>query len=749
MEGRSSPQDAGAWRLQRISVLAALVVTLFAVGLLGPFSAPTKHAVSGVGLIAGGLAVAASCHYRYRRADGRRRRRAWLFFGAAALLAAASNGFLLLDPPNSDQQISPGDVCLALCLLFGVAGVASFPTARRRGTDLTRMMLDGIVVGGSLMFIASVTIFPEILHTRGARGPVLLLIPVVDTVIATLAGLLFLRGARSDRRTLGLGGLGFVCYALSDFAYATAIGQSGVFVLGSIADLGWITGYVLLAWAVRDPSPRSVTPPDQPVEISPVLGTTVVFSLFLLAAGFSLTRLGNGGLGTPSAALWLLVLLGVMARQILLIIDNERLRRILEQRVLERSRSLRQVTQQSDLLVNSVGDGIYGVDAAGLVTFVNPAAALALGYPAQTLIGQDAHGTFHGPGPDGNPVPGSACYVTEAIRAGVATSAGEDIYLRADGLPIPVEVTATPLYEDGRTTGAVVVFRDVTERREMDRLKSEFVSMVSHELRTPLAAIRGSLGLIAGGAMGPLSPTAGRMVEIALLSSDRLTRLINDILDIERIESGVMPMELSDLQVPALVEEAVGQVQILAEQTEVEVEVEVERMVGRVHADPDRVVQTLLNLLGNAIKFSPARATVTVRAHQRDRFVEFAVADHGRGIPPDKLESIFGRFEQVDSSDAREKGGSGLGLAISRSIVERLGGRLWATNNPGGGSTFRFTLPASTVPGGAHRGPEADGAQLNHSRAEGAQHDHHHFERLQPEESALTTSAPPTSELSR
>jgi PAS domain S-box-containing protein len=396
------------------------------------------------------------------------------------------------------------------------------------------------------------------------------------------------------------------------------------------------------------------------------------------------------------AALWLVVLLAVMARQIMLVMDNERLRRGLERLVDERTRLLNQVSQQSDLLLTSVGDGIYGVDRTGAVTFVNPAAARALGYSANELIGQQAHATFHDNQPDGKPFPVQGCYITEAIHGQKVASGEEDNYRRADGLSIPVEVTATPLVEDGRAIGAVVVFRDVTQRREVDRMKSEFVSMVSHELRTPLTAIRGSLGLIAGGALGDLSPSAAHMVDIALVSSERLSRLINQILDIERIESGMQPMDLATHRAKALVKAAVGQVQVIAE--EAGVRVSVGRTEGLIYADADRVVQTLLNLLGNAIKFSHPGGSVSVRSRPRGAFVEFAIRDDGRGIPEDKLDSIFSRFQQVDSSDAREKGGSGLGLSISRSIVERLGGRIWAVNNAGAGATFLFTIPASADP---------------------------------------------------
>ncbi len=287
-----------------------------------------------------------------------------------------------------------------------------------------------------------------------------------------------------------------------------------------------------------------------------------------------------------------------------------------------------------------------------------------------------------------------SCYLTAVISEGVAISGVEDVYRDAEGRPIPVEVTASPLAADGRIRGAVVVFRDVTQRREVDRLKNEFVSMVSHELRTPLTAIRGSLGLLAGGALGELAPPATRMVEIAMDSSRRLTRLIDQILDLERIESGTLPLEIGNYPASELIEAAIDQIRIIAEAAHVTIRKTAAE--GVVITDADRVVQTLLNLLGNAVKFSPPGAEVTVCALVHADTVEFRIDDQGRGIPEDMLESIFTRFEQVDSSDAREKGGTGLGLAISRSLVERLGGRIWAENHPQRGARFSFLLPRAT-----------------------------------------------------
>jgi len=236
-------------------------------------------------------------------------------------------------------------------------------------------------------------------------------------------------------------------------------------------------------------------------------------------------------------------------------------------------------------------------------------------------------------------------------------------------------------------------------------MKNEFLSVVSHELRTPLTSIRGSLGLLSGGALGELSAPAQRMAAIALDSSERLTRLINDILDMERVESGTMPMNFVEQDAAGLIRAAVGEIEGLAQSSMVTVEIMSAH--GRVIGDSDRVVQTLTNLLGNAIKFSAAGGIVRVSASEQAGRVRFQVADEGRGIPEDKLERIFDRFEQVDSSDTRLSGGSGLGLAISRGIVERHGGRIWAESQPGVGTVVSFDIPATT-PALAHTGTEVD-----------------------------------------
>jgi signal transduction histidine kinase len=232
--------------------------------------------------------------------------------------------------------------------------------------------------------------------------------------------------------------------------------------------------------------------------------------------------------------------------------------------------------------------------------------------------------------------------------------------------------------------------------RESERLKDEFISVVGHELRTPLTSIRGSLGLLQAGLLGKLPQEAGEMVDIAVTNTDRLVRLINDVLDIERMDAGRMDLELVPVKASELVRQAAQIVQVTATQSKVTLELEVEDNLI-VSVDADRVIQVLVNLLGNAVKFSDRWSVVTVSARSDSARALFSIHDTGRGIPPELRETIFERFRQVDASDARDKGGSGLGLAIARGIVEHHGGRLSVQSVLGEGSTFSFTLPLAAT----------------------------------------------------
>jgi len=358
-----------------------------------------------------------------------------------------------------------------------------------------------------------------------------------------------------------------------------------------------------------------------------------------------------------------------------------------------------QLARESALILNSATDGIIGMDLDTEPSFLNPAASRMLGRSLEELRGTSIHQLIHHTRADGTPFPEADCPLGHALLRGDSYTTTDDIFWRPDGSSFPVEFTATPMFdEQGQQRGAVVTFHDITERRAIERLKSEFVSTVSHELRTPLTSIRGALGLLSSGLLGPVAQKGQRMLDIAVSNTDRLVRLINDILDLERIGSGKVEMARGTVDANAVMVQALEGLQSIADQAGV-------RLVctpatGALWGDSDRIIQTLTNLLGNAIKFSPRNTTVTLSGTAGETDFAFCVADEGRGIPSEKLETIFERFSQVDASDSRDKGGSGLGLAICQSIVHAHGGRIWAETNHPTGTRFQFTIPLAVPSSG-------------------------------------------------
>jgi two-component system, OmpR family, sensor histidine kinase VicK len=360
---------------------------------------------------------------------------------------------------------------------------------------------------------------------------------------------------------------------------------------------------------------------------------------------------------------------------------------------------LRTLTRQSDSILESVGDGIYGIDLEGKVTVVNSAAAQMLGYKQEEMLGRNMHQLIHHTRAEGTPYDAADSPIRKTLTNFATVRISNEIFWRKDGSCFPVEYVARPQIDsqsadpDGlKTLGVVVAFTDTTERRALDRMKDEFISTVSHELRTPLTSLRGALGLLAGGALTNRPEKTQQMLEIAISNSDRLVRLVNDILDLERISSGKTELHSTICSAEDLLRRAAGVQQARTPKPNIRIFFAANGV--SVWADPDRILQTLDNLLSNAIKFSPAGSEIHLTARNLDEneaLIE--VRDQGRGIPEDKLEHIFDRFQQGDASDSRAMGGTGLGLAICRSIINQHGGRIWATSKPDEGTTFHFTLP--------------------------------------------------------
>lgn len=258
----------------------------------------------------------------------------------------------------------------------------------------------------------------------------------------------------------------------------------------------------------------------------------------------------------------------------------------------------------------------------------------------------------------------------------------------------------------GQNIGIIAIGEDITERIKIERMKGEFISVVSHELRTPLTSMQAALSLLCEKIVDPNSEVGEATLQIAAEGTDRLVRLVNDILDLERLESGKIRIEKRLCKVDEIVNTAIAQMQEMANQSEIRIETH--RCDQTVEADGDRLLQVLTNLLSNAIKFSPAGSTVRVTVESVSSidpqsvtkalsvsppYLLFTVRDEGRGIPTEKLAHVFERFYQIDASDSRDKGGTGLGLSICRSIVEQHGGKIGVESQVGSGSTFYFTLP--------------------------------------------------------
>ena len=349
------------------------------------------------------------------------------------------------------------------------------------------------------------------------------------------------------------------------------------------------------------------------------------------------------------------------------------------------------------LLLDSVNEGIYGLDLHGNATFVNPAATRMLGYRAEELIGKSMHTLIHHSYSDGTHYPRDKCPMYAAFTDGTLHATDDEVLWRKDGSSFSVEYASTPVRKEGALVGAVVTFRDITQRKHIDRIKSEFISTVSHELRTPLTSIRGSLGLVRGGASGEIPEKAEALIEIAYNNCERLIPLINDILDMEKIASGEVSFDMKIHSVQALVEQALEANAAYGEQLGIRFILTNEPVDYMVKIDAARFLQVMSNLLSNAAKFSPEDGHVDITIGLNNDFVRVSVTDQGQGIPVEFQDHVFEKFSQADASDTRTKGGTGLGLNISKTIIENMHGHIGFETDLGKGTAFFFDLPLYSV----------------------------------------------------
>jgi PAS domain S-box-containing protein len=349
--------------------------------------------------------------------------------------------------------------------------------------------------------------------------------------------------------------------------------------------------------------------------------------------------------------------------------------------------AVKQALSRQQAVFNSAMIGIVTLNESGSIETLNPAAERMFGVARDAVERRDIGRLIDLGGPSDISSASRLRHLTDD-KAAVRELIGR----RSDNTTFPVDFELADM-SIGERRMFVVFVRDITMRKHHERMKDEFVATVSHELRTPLTSIAGSIGLLVGGAVGQLSDSAKRLLTIAHGNSQRLVRLINDILDIEKIESSKVVFALQPVELRALAEQAIEANKGFAEGFGVLVRLDPGSADAIVRVDPDRMTQVIVNLLSNAVKFSPRGQEVLVKVENLGTVARLSVADRGPGIPDEYRQRIFEKFVQVDATDARQKGGTGLGLSIVQQIMLRLGGEVGVASAPGGGSIFHVELP--------------------------------------------------------
>ena len=393
-----------------------------------------------------------------------------------------------------------------------------------------------------------------------------------------------------------------------------------------------------------------------------------------------------------------------------------------------RRREMEMALQEHNILLHAIMDGgkhaIFSTDSTGTITSFNRAAERMLGYPASHFVGRKAGEMMEQVYEQeelrtraqelsvkfGRPITGIEIFLLPLEGQGIYEQ--EWTVCRNDGKRVPITLTVTALRtQGGEIHGFLGIAQDISDRKEIDRVKNEFISTVSHELRTPLTSIRGALGLVSGGAAGQLPEKASELVAIAHKNSERLVLIINDILDIKKIESGKLSLHIVPVGVADVVQQALEANQIYGDKYSVTFISKRVDASARVMADSSRLMQIMANLLSNAAKFSPAGSEVWVNADCRDGRVHFSIRDFGAGISEEFRARIFQKFAQADQSGTRHFEGTGLGLSIAKRLVEAMGGTIRFETTLKNGTTFFFDLPQAHVVSSASASTFHDGVE--------------------------------------
>lgn len=351
-----------------------------------------------------------------------------------------------------------------------------------------------------------------------------------------------------------------------------------------------------------------------------------------------------------------------------------------------------EVRAESEALFSSIGDGAIATDEFGHITRINPKALSILNMTYEETIGEWFPRVIRVLKADGTTLPLIERPIVRMFLTGQAISEKVQ-YVTKDGRTTPVSVTVSPIMHEGRPVGAVQVFRDITLENEIDRMKSEFISLASHQLRTPLSTIQTYAHMLDEGYMGGIGPEQAKALQTILTATNTMNELIGMLLNIARIESGSIAVNNTLLDAGHLIHDVIKQLGLNAQNKKITVTFTEPKQAITINADSLIIKEILLNLVGNAIKYTPEGGKVMIRVRVRDNDVLFAVQDTGMGIPKASQEKIFGKFFRAQNVVKQETTGTGLGLYVVKGLVQTLGGKVWFKSEENVGTTFYVSLP--------------------------------------------------------
>lgn len=357
----------------------------------------------------------------------------------------------------------------------------------------------------------------------------------------------------------------------------------------------------------------------------------------------------------------------------------------------KRTEELEEARARDAAILENIGDGLIVTDGEGKITIINHAAQTMLKTTTKDVIGQLLVEVVPAEDEKERAIPLQDRPTSMALQSGKRTSAIH-YYKKSDGTKFPAAVVVTPLIVSGKVVGSIDVFRDITREKVIDEMKTELISLSSHELRTPLSAMRGYLSMIRDGDYGPTNPGLKKPLDMIETSTKRLIHIVNEMLDVSRIESGKLVLRLSEQNIQDLVKEAIATLQPLADKKNIQLIVE-QSTQQPVQADKEKVIEILNNLIGNSLKFTE-KGSIAISLAQKNDMVIVSVTDTGIGIAKEDHPKLFSKFDELKLKQAGKTSGTGLGLYISHELVKKMGGDMWIEKSaPGEGSTFAFSLP--------------------------------------------------------